>query len=245
MAVGFSASGDYAKRTANLPDIQTFTISGWVKLRDTPSAYSYFMGIEDADSSSSKFALLGYSTTNDPDDAWQFSTQNELYNWNPDPAVDTWYYFFIRSSEDIDFVEAGFCDIDDTSFQKSTQRSLGVGAFTPARISLGNDSWDEWTDCAIAYVRVWDAQLSDAELLDERDSATPVRTSGLRMDWPLANNTDTGDDSGNGYDLTFGGTLTSETSPDLGEPPAGRTTKNTDSNPLGIFAGISRRVNIP
>lgn len=44
----------------------------------------------------------------------------------------------------------------------------------------------------------------------------PATVSGDWGFWPLADNTDTGDDSGNGRSLTFNGTLTSEASPTLG-----------------------------
>ncbi len=44
----------------------------------------------------------------------------------------------------------------------------------------------------------------------------PATVAGDWGFWPLGDNTDTGDDSGNGRTLTFNGTLTSEASPTLG-----------------------------
>jgi len=67
----------------------------------------------------------------------------------------------------------------------------------------------------MAYVRIWGSVLSQAELETEMASETPVK-SGCVMDWPLDDNTDNDDRTANDYDLTFGGTLTSETSPSFG-----------------------------
>jgi hypothetical protein len=217
MAVGFNASGDYAKRNANLPSIQTYTIAGWVKLRAEPSDWAFFLGMEDSDSSASGYALIGWDNAAGE---WRLVTDGVAsVTFSPQPSDDgtTWLYWFIRSTSTANQHEAGYADGDDVAFTKALG---GVANWTPARLCIGNDSYDEWVDCAAAYVRVWDAELSDAELLDERDSTTPVRTSNLRADWPLANNTDNGDDSGNGYDLTFGGTLTTETGPSIGGPAA-------------------------
>ena len=218
MGVGFNGSGDYAKRTASLPSLtgntDVITMSAWIKWRSvTPGQYSYPFGVEDADSNGSNWILIGHSDLN----ACELSGVGTLDPLSPAPVADTWYYVFVRAVNDASgflIVTGGIADSDDASFQQLELNLLVE--FAIGRISLGGDSWDEWANCVIAHARVWTANLSDAQLLTERDSATAVVTSNLYADWPLADNTDTGDDSGNGYDLTFGGTLTTETGPSLG-----------------------------
>lgn len=218
MAVGFNASGDYAKYVGSpaitlTGDTDKMTIAGWMKIRDiTPGQYSYPFGIEDADADSSQYALLGYSDTN----TFMTVVTGSNNNFSAQPAQDTWYYFYItieNNGSGYLSASAGYYTAVGTSPVETQDSNLFV-EFNPIRICVGNDSWDEWLDSVFAYVRVWTGvALTDTELRAERDSTTAVRTSGLWADWPLADNTDTGDDSGNGHTLSFGGTLTTETGP--------------------------------
>ena len=88
-----------------------------------------------------------------------------------------------------------------------TTNASGTLSWTPAVLYLGNDSYDEWTDISLERVRVWDAELTTGELDLELASATPVRTSGLRANWPLIVHTDINDTTANAYHLTASGTL--------------------------------------
>lgn len=58
------------------------------------------------------------------------------------------------------------------------------------------------------HARLWTAALSAAELLSERDSLTPVRSSNLYLSWRLETGSDTTDQSGNGRSPSFTGTVT-------------------------------------
>lgn len=214
MAIGFNGSGDIAKRTANLPTIQTFTISAWVRIRDiTPGAYAYFMGMENAAASASAWSLVGYEIGNQ----LQLSADAATNNFSSGMSQDTWYYVYLQSTTTND-VKAGFVTAAGSSFTTTTGANTG---FTPAMLSFGSDSWDEWVNCMIAYGRVWADELSEAQILTERDSATAVVTTNLIADWPMSHNTDTADISGHSYSLTFGGSITTETGPTL---PSGSST---------------------
>ena len=207
MAVGFNGSGDIAYRSANLPSNQTFTISGWVKARSTPGDYAYFFGLENAGSDASGYAQVGYI----PGTGWCAAGDGGAAGaFSPQPSINTWYYVFIRSTTTANQITAGYVSANGATFTKANGLT---SSWSSVLLGICNDSWDEILDGVAAYVRVWGAELSDAELLLERDSANAVRSTNLIGDWPLANNTDNGDDSGNGYNLTFEGTLTTESDP--------------------------------
>ena len=66
---------------------------------------------------------------------------------------------------------------------------------------------------SFCHVRAWEANLTAGELLTERDSTTPVKATGLYLSWPLANVSDTTDQSGNGYTPTITGGSTDSDEP--------------------------------
>lgn len=93
------------------------------------------------------------------------------------------------------------------------------GATGPTGLTLGGRSPTDDTESfngRLAYVRVWTSQHSQAQVEAEWASTTPVVTSGLWADWPLATAADLTDHSGNGRDLTAGSTsVTTEDGPPL------------------------------
>lgn len=209
------------------------TIAGWMKIRDiTPGQFSFPFGFENADASASNWALIGISDLN----VQEFSCLSLSPDWSTPPSQDTWYYFYIIGENDgVSAVnwQAGYYTAAGSS-PVDTVTALNQAEFNIVRISIGNNSWDEWLDSVFAHVRVWTGvALTDSELRAERDSTTAVKTSGLWADWPLADNTDTGDDSGNGRTLTFGGTLTTETGPlatsTVPDAPTGLVAKGGDA----------------
>jgi hypothetical protein len=87
----------------------------------------------------------------------------------------------------------------------STQRDLHS-------VGLSGDGSGEFWNGRMAYVRVWAATLTQAQIVSEWASTTPVVTSGLWAAWPLTSASDLTDHSGNGRNLTAGSTaVTTET----------------------------------
>jgi hypothetical protein len=104
------------------------------------------------------------------------------------------------------------------------------GGSAPDGLTLfGRSSGDatEWFNGGLAYVRVWSAVLSQAEIEAEWASSTIVRTSGVWANWPLL--TDLTDISGNGRNLTAGTTALSTED----DPPLGSTVTGTGSAAFG------------
>ena len=222
MAIGINGSGDYAKRVASPNFTMTgntdkCTIAGWMKVRDiTPGAYAYNLGFENADVSGGNGVLHGYRDT----DVCELPSTAEQHTWATPPSQDTWYYFYITGANDGSgyiIWKGGYYTATGSSPVETHTNTAGQNELDVVRICVANDSYDEPLNSCLSMVRVWTGvELSDPELRAERDSYFAKKTSGLWADWRLENNTDTADDSGNNRTLTFGGTLTSESDPELG-----------------------------
>lgn len=234
MAVGFDASGDYARITANLPDVYLFTACGFARLK-TERDWQVIFSLDDADTEYLQVALDNTSPTRNL--TISSSTLGAGGAFGSRPANDTWFFWAISNKGPIANVglQGYWTYLDPVSMV--TYDNDNASDFAANGLYLGNDGYDDYGGVHLAHVRVWDVELSQSELEAEAASATPVRTANLRAYWPLANNTDTGDDSGNGYDLTFGGTLTSETSPTFGSAPAPNVSD-------GITLGESQTVKV-
>ncbi len=77
---------------------------------------------------------------------------------------------------------------------------------------LGTDTASEG-QIAFSFDRSWQAALSLAELAQEREATSAVRTANLLSDTPLTSSTDLSDASGHNHGWTAVGTLTTTTSP--------------------------------
>jgi hypothetical protein len=206
MAVRIDASGEKLYRTANLPNRSNFTISGWAyRHASVGSTYQYFVGMEDATSNASAWALAGWLDTG----VWHISTSSG-YQTGTGPSTGAWFYWYLRcdNSTSPDTYTLGWKPAGGSWTNISVTYDL---TFTPAWLILGNDSYDEWSSISFERVRVWDAALTTTELDSEMASATPVRTSSLRSNWPLTVYTDLTDTTANGYTLSSSGTLSTYT----------------------------------
>lgn len=210
MAVGFDASGDRAYRTTNLPSITLFTVCGFARLKTERDWHALF-SLDDA---SSNYIQLALDDTTPPRQIVLSEQSIPTVPFASRPTNDTWFFFAItRNGTGTENTNIYWTYLDPVSMV--TAAGTPTGTTTPTSYNLGNDGFDDWGGVHLAHVRCWDAELSQSELESEAASGAPVRSSNLRYYHPLANNTDTGDDSGNGYDLTFSGTLTTETDPPL------------------------------
>lgn len=199
MAVRIDASGKKLYRTANLPALSAFTISGWGYRHSAQNgSYRYFAGLEDAASNSNGYLLIGWAA----DNAFQLTSDASTVNSASSPAATALFYWFIQrggATATIGYKPSGG--------SWTTTNASGTLSWTPAVLHLGNDSYDEWTDISLERVRCWDVALTTTELDAEMASATPVITSNLRANWPLVVHTDLNDTTANAYHLTAAGTL--------------------------------------
>jgi hypothetical protein len=197
VSVRFDAATDQVSR-ANPPSVAAgFTLLGWVRVRVDTNTWATFARIsvsgttivtwftsEDGTSGPNYFSGGGTLTnsTGTPVDAWRkvaiacTGTSGKVYIQNPGNATE---------------LDSG------TVSSAGTPTLLAVGG----RGSAGDG---EFLNGNLARLRLYSAELSQAEIEAEWDSAVAVRTAGLWADWPLA--TDLNDVSGNGRHLSAGST---------------------------------------
>lgn len=131
--------------------------------------------------------------------------------------LDEWVYYFIY--EDGTDQVAGYIQLSaPTTVVKITRANDNAGSQYINDFGVGNyansGGFAVMGHYAYARHRYGGATITDSTIIAwAADSATISGDTGF---WPLADNTDTGDDSGNSNTLTFGGTLSSESDPTLG-----------------------------
>lgn len=130
--------------------------------------------------------------------------------------LDEWvYYFFYENSANSQV--AGYILLSDLNTATTiTRANDNAGSQYVNTLTFGTDSAAAAVTCGhYAYGRARNSSsITASDILTW--AASDAVASGDWGFWPIADNTDTGDDSGNARDLTFNGTLTSETSPTLG-----------------------------
>ena len=133
-----------------------------------------------------------------------------------DDFLDEWVYYFILENA-TDGQIAGYILLSDLNniADSITRANDNAGSQYINTLTLGNDSGGGTVVAGwYAYGRAVAATgITTADALAWAANDAPDSDWGF---WPIVDNADTGDDSGNGRNLTFNGTLTSESSPTLG-----------------------------
>jgi hypothetical protein len=130
--------------------------------------------------------------------------------------LDEWVYYFILDNS-TDGQIAGYIKLSDLNTAVSNTRANdNAGSQFTNSLLFGNE--DGHTACVLGYYAYGRARYGTGITLANAKTyaASDATIAGDWGFWPLADNTDTGDDSGNARDLTFGGTLSNQSSPTLG-----------------------------
>lgn len=201
MAWRCDAGGDDLRRTASLPSAASFTACGWLRLQALSAGASTFVSIAQ---STTQLGL-------------QFSSAGVLVltsaadvNFARSPPAGQWFFWALKCSGTGANLAAGY-------FRKLREgyltKALGTrSAITPDTLWFMNNASAEPTNGRIAGIKVWDAVLTDAEILRESFQLAPVRRYRLHL-WAQEN---TGADlSGRSRTLTKTGTLTFEPGPPI------------------------------
>lgn len=203
MAIIVNASGEYLRRTANLPSDSAWTGMCWMYLNSIRSSvYQYLIELANATSSASSYQVIGFNSSGSFEIHQGVSSQT----FGSAPSAGAWYHVYLRNNGTT--LSGGFRAVGASAY--TTASISSASAFTEAALYFGNDSWDEYMDARLAAIKVWDAHLSDAEIELEFMRLTPARTANLNIWTPgILTGTDRVKDySGNGRDWTAGGTLT-------------------------------------
>jgi len=136
----------------------------------------------------------------------------ELWNgWTSDYGstldVGTWYHIALT------WASGGNTYAYVNGVQDASLSAGNIGA--NETMSVGNDAWAQQFNGRVAALKIWTAQLSQAEIAQEMNTIRPQRTANLHGWWPcLPGATERDNDySGNGRDWTQNGTLSDEDGP--------------------------------
>lgn len=130
--------------------------------------------------------------------------------------LDEWiYYFFCEdgTSQHVGYIRYG--DLGSSITDSISRTNDNAGSQYINTLTIGNISGSSAVVAGhYAYARAIYGAKGLSDVMAYAQSNAPI--TGDWGFWPLADNSDTGDDSGNAYDLTFSTGLTSETSPSIG-----------------------------
>jgi len=214
MAIGNPASTNTwaLKRTASLPTSTSFTMSGWVMIRNYPTAgnYANLIGLDNGGASGFMFVQVQGST-------WIMSTDVGETSFASSPSANTWVYIAMVNSGTTGTSCVGYWALrGDTAF---TSKSTTGKSFAASNMWWSNDFANEPLDSIWSDLKVWDAVLTEAELFNEMHSAQPQKLANLHLWAPCWGTGDANDYSGNAKNLTQTGTLTTEAAAPVGDQP--------------------------
>lgn len=201
MAVRFEATGDRLERTTNIPPAG-FTFMCWAyHVASFGDANAWQNIFHRGDTSTTEHYMatnIGVLTINGG------GTGSTL-------TTTTWYHLAIYMADGTQLLYLnGVVDINTTAAVSGTIN----------RFSFGASSW--WTDQVwrgrLAAIKVWRAQLTQEEIINEARCYMPLRTTNIDTFLPCVGPTvaqNVVDMSGNGYDMTAVGAATIEDGPPI------------------------------
>lgn len=207
MATRYDNVADYSVRSASVPSTTSFTVMMWCYDITHAANNFYDMMFTRRGGSNVQFALEKISgnyklvLSDDSTDRGVGSTTVSLNTWFHAAWVSggtSANYGYLNGVAEFSNVAAG--TIGTTS--------ILLGQYDTAS---GNMNWNG----RLACVKIWEAQLTAAEVLQEMYTVIPQRMTNLWAWYPMLPGATERllDYSGNGRDLTAGGTLTDEDGP--------------------------------
>lgn len=202
MGTRFDASTDKLTRSSvSFPNSGTYTILGWCYLTTDQNTYSGIFSIEDA-AHSTATATLDTLVNGTTMIAFDSTGSNEATGPNGAAmSTATWYRAAVTVGSGTTTVYSG-----TTTGALTATGAARTQSSTPDRIAIGGTLFGDFWNGRIVGVKVYNATLTAAEVEQELAQYRPVRTADLIAWYPLIS--DIKDYSGNGLDLTAGGTGT-------------------------------------
>jgi hypothetical protein len=197
----FPNSGDYASATQTFNFMNTLgTLTVWLKAPTTTTA-----ALAEITGTFTQYLYVAYPGTGDV----SYVDGTGFVNYGSGGfSTSTWIHVALRRSSNTVLnimINGSTTGTDAVDHSSDTSGVVELGSLSVA------------SGASLCQCRMWNTNLSDAEITTEMNSATHVKTANLFADWPMANGTDTSDASGNGYTLTLNGTPTT----DSGNPSQG------------------------
>lgn len=199
MAVRFDASTDAYRATTGLPTGTAYSVTCWVNLTTDRNAFTGVWGLDDGGTTRGVYLqTLADGTTLVAGD-FAGSTVGSVAL-----TVDTWYQVGVT-------VSGTSVALYTAAAGAALAAATGTLALTPntapTRLAVGDEGFGGFLNGRIAGLKVWGAQLSQAEVDNELSQYTPSRLTNL-LRWHPFLTAETTDYSGNGTALTAGATGT-------------------------------------
>jgi len=201
MAVRGDAIGDMLVRTTNKPTNNSFTMMGW------------FIGFDFA---TTRGHLLTYEADAGAPKRLRVETDSSLNMYGGAGSVggstlSTSVWFHATMTYNGTTALAYLNAVQDIS--------IANGTAPQGAIYVGNDDEigdDQWLNGRWAAIKLWSAVLNAAEIANEMRQYLPIRTANLNTFSPCLAASGAGIDySGNGFNWSIGGTLTTEDGPPI------------------------------
>lgn len=201
MAIRFDNTADYLQRATIVPSSLLFTMMGWFYRSAATGNISGLLRLAEDPGGSSYGALVNASGN--------LSVYSGIYTAGTALDLDTWYHVaLVGDADNITAYLNGVLDI------QTPQTFLD-----PTRIEVGNESESSrHLNGRAAAVKIYDAILSEDEILQEMAQHEPVRSENLNCWLPMVDDTAANcakDYSGFGRHFTTAGTLTVEDGPPI------------------------------
>jgi hypothetical protein len=195
-----TSSGKYLKRTASLPSYNNYSACGWFKRTTDNNNYSTLCMVEDGGYSG---AGLCYNSNGDD----VVATDPDGFSSTIITPGTAWFFWaFVAKASSV----VGYAAVA-TAASISTQTRAANASQTPDAFCVGDISSGYPGTGNFAAVKVWDAQLTAAEIEAERWSYMPRRLANLHLWTPLIGSSAANcaiDWSGNGKNWTVVSTPT-------------------------------------
>lgn len=219
MAVRIDAVADRLTAAVTLPAVTAgITVTGWIKRKVDRDGYSTWLRLHTGGTGGGS-TIITFGTGSSGDSTYGYYTSSgEATLVQPVPQ-DVWVP--VAVTHNAGTTGSIYARLSGTTYVASGT----VNGGTPTGICLGGrDATDttEWFNGELAQFRIWNTELSQSQIEAEWASATPVITSGLLYNWPLANSADL-------TDTVAARTLTTQ---------SGGTPTTGSDNPPNVGSGV-------
>lgn len=185
-------SGDQYSRSASAPSFSTVTFCGWIN-KDTISAEGSIFSRGDGTTVRLVVTAAGKLAIN--------SGGSLILTGTTTLSAATWYHVAMTQN-------TNDWEIFLNGVSEGTVTNTGVPTGSTIVRFGYDDGAGNYFIGQLASCKVWNAVLNSTEIGTEKDSWAAARTSNIWGYWQWQGGPATTDESGNGNDLTAGGTIT-------------------------------------
>ena len=220
-AVGLNADGEYIVRTGitsgdlGVGGFQDLTVMGWY-YRPSTATYTTMAGSAIVNiRAGARDINFGFDSTgvNVADPVLQIINAGDGWDLNfaggDQPPFDEWVFYAV--SDTAGTITARWRTLSNATWHTVSGANTSAGSQFANDVYIGSEATTQVAEGHYAFWRAIDDGKTEAEI--DAYVMTTAAQAGDFWFWPLANNTDTSDGTGNGRTATLTGTLTSETDP--------------------------------